>query len=154
MSIAWSAFTPWHALAGGTLIGAAASLLVLANGRVAGVSGILGGALRTRGRAGWQIAFLAGLLLSPLLLHAFLPGVGLPSDSATAPTHPALSWGRLLIAGFLVGVGTHLANGCTSGHGVCGLARLSKRSLWATLIFVGAGLATVFVARHVLGGAA
>ena len=154
MSLAWSAFTPWRALGGGALIGAAASLLIMANGRIAGVSGILGSALRARGRAGWQMSFLVGLLLSPLLLHAYFPGMGQPTEPAPITTHPALTWGQLLIAGFLVGFGTHLANGCTSGHGVCGLARLSKRSLWATLTFVAAGFVTVFVTRHMLGSVA
>ena len=143
MSIAWNTFTPWSALAGGVLIGIAAALLLLLNGRIAGISGIVGGLLRPqRGDVDWRVAFVLGLLLAPLgwALFAVLP----------APQIDA-SWGALVLAGLLVGVGTRYGGGCTSGHGVCGLSRLSARSLVATLVFMGAGVATVFVSRHVFG---
>lgn len=147
MNIAWSSFTPWSALGGGLLIGVAATLLVLVNGRIAGVSGIVDGLIQSQGRSGWQIAFVGGLLAAPWLLHGFLPGAGNPSAVWSMQ-----AWPLLLLAGFLVGFGARLANGCTSGHGVCGLARLSIRSLWAVLMFLGTGFATVFFVRHVLGG--
>ena len=143
MAIAWNTFTPWSALAGGVLIGLAAALLLLLNGRIAGISGIVSGLLKpVRGDIDWRVAFVLGLLLAPLLwtLFAVLP----------APQIDA-SWGALVVAGLLVGVGTRYGGGCTSGHGVCGLARLSARSLVATLVFIGAGVATVFVSRHVFG---
>lgn len=146
MTIAWSSFTPWQALGGGLLIGIASALLMLVNGRIAGVSGIVNGLIQPQGRSGWQIAFVAGLLAAPWLLHGFLPGVGNPSVIGLMP-----AWPLLLLAGFLVGFGARLANGCTSGHGVCGLARLSMPSLWAVLTFMGAGFATVFLLRHVVG---
>lgn len=140
MTIAWNVFTPWSALAGGALIGLAAALLILFNGRIAGVSGVLGGLLRPRaGDAGWRLAFVAGLLAAPLLypLAAVLPVPRI--DAGT---------GALVLAGLLVGVGTRYGAGCTSGHGVCGLSRLSPRSLVATLCFMAAGFATVFLLRH------
>ncbi len=122
MSIAWNAFTPASALIGGAIIGAAAALFAVLNGRIAGVSGILGGLLRPQaGDISWRIAFVAGLVAAPL------------------------AW-RLLAAG----VGTRYGGGCTSGHGVCGVARLSPRSIVATLAFMAAGLATVYVARHLI----
>ena len=142
MSIDWQAFTPWTALAGGLLIGLAAALFLLLNGRVAGISGIVGGLLRpVRGDIGWRVAFVTGLICAPLLygLVAALP----------APRIDA-GLGTLAVAGLLVGVGTRYGGGCTSGHGVCGLSRLSPRSLAATLAFMGAGFATVFVLRHVI----
>ena len=142
MSIDWQAFTPWTALAGGLLIGLAAALFLLLNGRVAGISGIVGGLLRpVRGDIGWRVAFVTGLIGAPLLygLVAALP----------APRIDA-GLGTLAVAGLLVGVGTRYGGGCTSGHGVCGLSRLSPRSLAATLAFMGAGFATVFVLRHVI----
>jgi hypothetical protein len=147
MNIAWSSFTPWSALGGGLLIGMAATLLILINGRIAGVSGIVNGLIQSQSRSGWQIAFVVGLLAAPWLLHGFLPGVGNPSAIWSMQ-----AWPLLLLAGFLVGFGARLANGCTSGHGVCGLARLSIRSLWAVLTFLGAGFTTVFFVRHILGG--
>jgi uncharacterized membrane protein YedE/YeeE len=142
MSIAWEVFTPWSALLGGALIGLAASVFVLLNGRIAGISGILGGLLTpARGDVGWRLAFLAGLVGAPLayLLVAPLPAVQVDAGNAS-----------LIVAGLLVGVGTRYGSGCTSGHGVCGLSRLSLRSLVATLLFMGAGIATVFVLRHVI----
>ena len=142
MTIDWMHFAPWTAIGGGLLIGLAAALLVLFNGRIAGISGILGGALRpAKGDIGWRIAFLLGLIVAPLVyqLVAALP-------ARQIDTSPA----ALIAAGLLVGVGTRYGSGCTSGHGICGLARLSLRSLIATLTFMGAGIATVFVARHLL----
>ncbi len=142
MNIAWNVFTPWHALAGGALIGLAAALLVLLNGRIAGISGVLGGLLKpARGDAAWRAAFVGGLLAAPLLYTLFF---GAPVVSIDA------GLGALVAAGLLVGVGTRYGAGCTSGHGVCGLSRLSLRSLAATLAFMGAGFVTVFVLRHLL----
>jgi len=138
-------FTPLSASIGGLLIGAAAALLLWANGRVAGISGIVGQAVwpTTGEDRGWRIAFVAGLPLGALL--ASLLGVPLvPEIAADTPT--------LIVAGLLVGFGTRLGNGCTSGHGVCGLSRGSKRSIAATLTFMGVAGITVFVVRHVLGG--
>lgn len=143
MTIAWTAFTPWTALAGGVLIGIAAALLVLLNGRVAGISGIVGGLLQpVRGDVGWRLAFVLGLVGAPMVyaLFAALPAAQIDAGSGT-----------LIAAGLLVGIGTRYGGGCTSGHGVCGLSRFSARSLVATLAFMGAGFAVVFVTRHLLG---
>jgi uncharacterized membrane protein YedE/YeeE len=141
--IDWSAFTPWASLAGGALIGLAAALFVLANGRIAGVSGVLGGLLAPRrGDATWRLAFVLGLVGAPLV-YALVTALPLPRIDAGT--------GALVAAGLLVGVGTRGGSGCTSGHGVCGLSRLSPRSLVATLLFMGAGFATVFVLRHLVG---
>lgn len=143
MTIDWQAFTPLASLAGGVLIGAAAALFVLFNGRIAGISGVLGGLLRpARGDVGWRVAFLAGLIVAPTVFAMFsaLPDVRIDAD-----------WGLLVLAGLLVGVGTRYGAGCTSGHGVCGLSRLSLRSLVGTLAFMAAGFATVFVLRHAAG---
>jgi uncharacterized protein len=143
MSIDWNAFTPWHAAAGGVAIGLAAALFVLLNGRIAGISGIVGGLLKpVRGDIGWRVAFVAGLVGAPL---AYALVAALPSPRIDA------GYGALVAAGLLVGVGTRYGSGCTSGHGVCGISRLSARSLVATGTFMGAGFATVFVARHLLG---
>lgn len=143
MTIDWTHFTPWHALAGGMLIGAAAVLLVLFTGRIAGISGIVGGLLRPRrGDIDWRLTFLGGLVLAPLAWRLF---AALPEARIDA------GYGTLVVAGLLVGVGTRYGAGCTSGHGVCGLSRLSRRSLAATFSFMAAGFATVFVARHLLG---
>ncbi len=142
MDIAWQAFTPGAALAGGLLIGLAAALFVLLNGRIAGISGILGGLLRpVRGDVGWRLAFVGGLLVAPWL-YALLVTPALATVDA--------GWGQVLLAGLLVGMGTRLGSGCTSGHGVCGLSRLSLRSLVATLCFMGTGFLTVYVMRHLL----
>ncbi|UUX94555.1 YeeE/YedE family protein [Aquabacterium sp. J223] len=144
MTIDWNAFTPYASLAGGLLIGMAAAMLVLLNGRIAGISGILGGLLRpAKGDIAWRLAFVFGLMASPLLYARFAL---LPSPRIDA------SWGALVLAGLLVGVGTRYGSGCTSGHGVCGLSRLSARSLAATVTFMAAGFATVFVIRHAWGG--
>jgi uncharacterized membrane protein YedE/YeeE len=142
--IDWTHFTPWRSLAGGLLIGLAALLLYRGNGRLAGVSGILGGALEGARPLGWRLAFLLGLALAPALVLPFVPAVG------SAPASPA-AW-VVVAGGLLVGYGSRLANGCTSGHGVCGLARLSGRSLVAVLTFMGSGVATVFLVRHGWGG--
>lgn len=144
MSIDWNAFTPWTALAGGGLIGLAAAMLLLVNGRLAGISGILGSVLvPTRGDIAWRVAFLAGLVLAPSvwLIYTELPALQIDA-----------SYPVLVIAGLLVGVGTRYGSGCTSGHGVCGLSRLSGRSLVATLTFMAAGFLTVYIVRHILGG--
>ncbi|TFZ01326.1 YeeE/YedE family protein [Ramlibacter rhizophilus] len=143
MTIDWNAFTPWSAAFGGVLIGLSAAMFVLLNGRIAGISGVLGGLLRPLpGDRGWRIAFLAGLLGAPLV-YALAATVPLPQIDAGV--------GTLVAAGLLVGVGTRYGAGCTSGHGVCGLSRLSPRSLVATVLFMAAGFATVFVVRHLLG---
>ena len=144
MTIDWLHFTPWPALAGGALIGLAAALFVLFNGRIAGISGVLGGLLRplALGDGAWRVAFVAGLLLAPL---AYLGFAAWPTVVVSA------SWGTLVLAGLLVGVGTRYGAGCTSGHGVCGISRLSPRSLAATACFMAAGFATVYVLRHLLG---
>jgi uncharacterized protein len=143
VSIDWNAFTPSASLAGGVLLGVAAAMFVLLNGRIAGISGILGGLLKPmKGDIAWRVAFVLGLVASPLLYAVF----------AVVPT-PRIdaSWGVLVMAGLLVGAGTRYGSGCTSGHGVCGLSRLSPRSLAATTVFMGAGFVTVFVIRHVSG---
>jgi uncharacterized protein len=142
MTLDLSAFTPWSALAGGLLIGLAAALLLWFNGRVAGISGIVGALLQPlRGEVAWRIAFIAGLVGAPLL-YALLAALPVPRIEAGTPA--------LIIAGLLVGVGTRYGAGCTSGHGVCGLSRLSPRSAVATAAFMAAGFATVFVLRHLL----
>ena len=137
-----SHFTPWSSLAGGLVIGAAAAMFILLNGRIAGISGILGGLLRPPGGAvGWRLAFVGGLLFAPAA-YALLTRLPVPTIDAGFPL--------LVFAGFLVGVGTSYGSGCTSGHGVCGISRLSPRSLVATAAFMAAGFATVFVLRHLL----
>lgn len=137
-------FTPVSALAGGVLIGASAAVFLIMNGRIAGISGILGGLLQPRREElGWRLAFLAGLLAAPLI-YATAAGA-LPSVSIEA------SIPLLILAGLLVGFGTRLGAGCTSGHGVCGIGRGSPRSLAATGIFMATAILTVFVVRHVLG---
>ncbi len=141
--IDWPHFTPWTSLAGGVLIGISTALFLLLNGRIAGISGILGGLLRpAAGDIAWRVVFILGLVGSPLLFQMFspLPAVQIDADTAT-----------LIVAGLLVGVGTRYGSGCTSGHGVCGLSRLSPRSLVATGAFMAAGFVTVFVVRHLLG---
>jgi uncharacterized membrane protein YedE/YeeE len=143
MTIDWLHFSPWSALAGGALIGLAAALLVLFNGRVAGISGLLGSLLARGGEGRAEKAlFLLGLVLAPLLwqLFAALPALEFQGG-----------WLSLVVAGLLVGIGSRYGAGCTSGHGVCGISRLSARSLAATVAFMAAGFATVFVLRHLLG---
>ena len=142
MTIDWNHFTPWASLAGGILLGLASAIFILVNGRILGISGIVGGLFRPKaGDVGWRLAFLLGLLVAPLL-YTLVAGPIAPRIDA--------GWVTVLIAGVLVGVGTRYGSGCTSGHGVCGLSRLSPRSLVATLAFMGAGFVTVFVMRHVL----
>lgn len=141
--IAWTHFTPWMSLAGGILIGLSAALFVLFNGRIAGISGILGGLLQwPKGDIAWRTAFLLGLIGAPLVYSLFapLPAVRVDAGSVT-----------LVVAGLLVGIGTRYGAGCTSGHGVCGISRLSPRSLVATAAFMAAGFATVFIVRHLIG---
>ncbi|HKA80374.1 MAG TPA: YeeE/YedE thiosulfate transporter family protein [Xanthobacteraceae bacterium] len=138
-------FTPVSAAIGGALIGLAAALLMLTTGRLAGISGIFGGCLGSgSGDKGWRLAFIAGLILAPLI--AGLAGVAVPM-----PEMPA-SWIVVVAAGLLVGFGTKLGSGCTSGHGVCGIARLSPRSIVATAIFMGVAIVVVALTRHVFGG--
>jgi hypothetical protein len=141
MTIDWAAFAPWESLAGGLLIGLGAAMFVLFNGRVAGISGIVGGLLRPAGWQAWRIAFLVGLVAAPLLyrLVATLPEVRIDADA-----------GMLIAAGLLVGFGSRYGSGCTSGHGVCGIARLSPRSMAATATFMLSGFLTVYVLRHVM----
>ncbi len=143
MTIDWIHFTPWASLGGGALIGVAAALFVLLNGRVAGISGVIGGLFRpAKGEIGWRLAFVAGLVLAPALWLLF---GALPELDVEA------SEGLLVMAGLVVGISTRYGSGCTSGHGVCGLSRFSLRSLVATGAFMVAGFVTVFVARHLLG---
>lgn len=142
MSIDWNAFTPWSALTGGVLIGTAAGMLALLNGRIAGISGVVGGLLRpARGDIAWRAAFVVGLVAAPVVYALFAAGPALQIDA---------SYAMLVIAGLLVGIGTRYGAGCTSGHGVCGISRLSPRSLVATAVFMAAGFATVLVLRHLL----
>lgn len=144
MTIAWTSFTPGASLAGGLLVGLAAALLILLNGRIAGISGIVGGLLRPqRDDVGWRVAFVLGLLAAPVAWIAV----------AAAPRlHVGATTPVLVAAGLLVGVGTRLGSGCTSGHGVCGISRGSLRSIAATATFMAAGFAVVFVVRHLLAG--
>ena len=140
MTIDWNAFTPWSSLLGGVLIGVAAAMFALLNGRIAGISGVLGSLLTpVRGDVGWRVAFIAGLVGAPVLYALFSEVPAVQIDA---------SYGALVAAGLLVGIGTRYGSGCTSGHGVCGLSRLSLRSLAATATFMGAGFLTVFVLRH------
>jgi uncharacterized protein len=140
--IDWAHFTPWSSLAGGIVIGAAAAIFVLLNGRIAGVSGIIGGLLRPAGTGvGWRLAFVAGLLFAPVA-YALVTRLPAPTIDAGYP--------GLVLAGLMVGIGTSYGSGCTSGHGVCGVSRLSPRSLVATAAFMAAGFATVFVLHRLL----
>lgn len=143
MTLDWTHFTPWASLAGGVLLGVASALFILANGRILGISGIVGGLLGPRrGDVGWRVAFLLGMLAAPVTFFLLAPA-GFPP----APRIEA-GWGAIVAAGLLVGFGTRYGSGCTSGHGVCGLSRLSPRSLVATLAFMGSGFLTVFLLRH------
>lgn len=145
MTIDWISFTPATALTGGILIGTAAAALVLLNGRIAGISGIVGGLLHPKsGEIAWRVAFVAGLIASPFAYSAF----------STLP-HARIDAGfpELIVAGLLVGLGTRYGAGCTSGHGVCGLSRFSARSALATLTFMAAGFLTVYVLRHAIAQA-
>ena len=140
MTIDWLHFTPWQSLAGGVLIGLAAAMFLLLNGRIAGISGVLGGLLAPKaGDIGWRVMFVAGLLAAPLAYAVFTRLPALQIDAGT---------GGLVAAGLLVGIGTRYGSGCTSGHGVCGISRRSPRSFAATAVFMGAGFITVYLLRH------
>ncbi|GHC55377.1 hypothetical protein GCM10010096_30380 [Alcaligenes pakistanensis] len=142
IAIDWNSFTPWSALLGGALIGLAASILVLFNGRVFGISGLLSGTWSgAAGDKAWRWMALLGLAAAPWVYR--LAG-------ETVPVVQSQPWVWVVVAGLLVGFGTRLGSGCTSGHGVCGLSRLSPRSLVATLMFMASGFLTVFVLRHLL----
>ena len=142
MTIDWTHFTPGTALAGGILLGIASAAFILVNGRVLGISGILGGLLMPkRSDASWRVFFLLGLLLAPATLSLLAPGLISAPRIEAAPV-------AIVAAGLLVGLGTRYGSGCTSGHGVCGLSRLSPRSLVATLAFMAAGFAMVYAVRH------
>ena len=143
MNIDWAHFTPYASLTGGIILGIASAIFILVNGRILGISGILGGLMPPKlGDTFWRISFLLGLLVAPTLFHAVVP-----AQYITAPRIDATDM-MVVIAGLLVGIGTRYASGCTSGHGVCGLSRLSPRSLVATLSFMGTGFAMVYVMRH------
>ncbi|MBT9267988.1 YeeE/YedE family protein [Pseudomonas sp. MG-9] len=143
MNVDWPNFTPWSSLAGGALIGLAASLFVVGNGRIAGISGLIGSLLQRNSEGASEKAlFLLGLLVAPLLWALF---------SALPPIEFQNSWLGLSVAGLLVGLGTRYGSGCTSGHGVCGISRLSPRSMIATACFMLSGFVTVFILRHLLG---
>lgn len=143
MLIDWNHFTPGLSLAGGVLLGLASALFILVNGRILGISGILGGLLIPKaGDVAWRVAFVLGLLAAPML-YAGLRGPWEVRIEA--------GWGTVVAAGLLVGLGTRYASGCTSGHGVCGLSRLSPRSLVATVSFMAAGFVVVYLVRHALG---
>ncbi|MGF2685488.1 YeeE/YedE family protein [Marinobacter sp. DUT-3] len=144
IDIAWNSFTPWSALAGGLLIGLAAAGFILLNGRIAGISGILGGLLTPRSSdIGWRVAFIAGLVIAPIvwIIAGDLPEIRIEAG-----------YPMIIFAGLLVGIGTRFGSGCTSGHGVCGISRLSPRSLVATVCFMATGFVTVYLVRHVFGG--
>lgn len=144
MIIDWANFTPWMALFGGILLGLASAAFILFNGRILGISGILGGLLTPKKTdVSWRVFFLLGLLVAPVTLSLVAP-------QFTAAPRIEASTGAIIVAGLLVGLGTRYGSGCTSGHGVCGLSRLSPRSLVATLAFMATGFATVFVARHLI----
>ena len=143
MNIDWAHFTPFASLTGGIILGVASAIFILVNGRILGISGILGGLLPPKaGDTTWRLAFLLGMFAAPTVFHAVVP-----AQYISAPRIDASGW-MVIAAGLLVGIGTRYASGCTSGHGVCGLSRLSPRSLVATLSFMGAGFAMVYVMRH------
>jgi len=143
MNIDWAHFTPFASLTGGIILGVASAIFILVNGRILGISGILGGLLPPKvSDTFWRVAFLLGMFAAPTVFHAVVP-----ADYITAPRIDATDM-MVVIAGLLVGIGTRYASGCTSGHGVCGLSRLSPRSLVATLSFMGTGFAMVYVMRH------
>jgi len=142
MTIDWTHFTPVSALAGGLLIGLSAAWLILVDGRILGAAGVLGGLLPPRaGDWAWRVALIAGLIAAPALAQLFLRATPPQIDADVA---------TLIAGGLLVGFGTRLGAGCTSGHGVCGVARLSPRSVAATAAFMAAGFVTVFIVRHVI----
>ena len=140
MTIDWANFTPWSAAIGGVLIGLAAAILLIFNGRIAGISGILAGILKpAKGDTAWKVAFILGIMVSPLLFTLF---VYIPEVVITTGTP------LLIVAGLLVGFGTRLGGGCTSGHGICGMARFFRRSIVAVVIFMLVAFATVAVINH------
>ncbi len=141
MQIDYAHFTPITSLLGGALIGLAAGLLVLLAGKIAGIAGIVGGIVNGAKDSSWRILFVLGLLISPWIWQLFAP---LPSLEMVT------SIPGLILAGLLVGIGTRYANGCTSGHGICGLSRYSLRSLIAVVAFMGTGFITVFIIKHLL----
>jgi len=145
MQIDWISFTPIPSLLGGVILGVAAALYVLLHGRILGVSGVVSGLLHpTLTDSAWRVSLVLGIISSPFLAALFFgifPVIEIDSD-----------WTVIVVAGLLVGFGTHYGSGCTSGHGICGLSRLSPRSLIATLSFMGAGFLTVFILRHLIGG--
>ena len=144
MNLDWLHFTPWASLSGGVLLGVASAIFILLNGRILGISGILGGLLPPKvGDSLWRVAFLLGMFAAPLVFTSLAP-----AGFASTPRIDATEW-TVVAAGLLVGIGTRYASGCTSGHGVCGLSRMSSRSLVATLSFMGAGFATVYLLRHI-----
>jgi uncharacterized membrane protein YedE/YeeE len=143
MNIDWTNFTVWQSLTGGLLIGIAAMLLMYFNGRIAGISGIVGGLLKpSKGEIGWRVAFISGLMISSLvyMIASPLPATKIDANIVT-----------LIIAGLMVGFGTRYGSGCTSGHGVCGLSRGSIRSFAATSSFIGAGVLTVYFVKYLMG---
>lgn len=145
MAIDWAHFTPWASLLGGIVLGLASAIFILFNGRILGISGILGGLMSPRaGDIGWRISFFLGMAAAPTVFALLAPAGLLSAQRIDS------SYGLIVVAGLLVGLGTRYGSGCTSGHGVCGLSRLSPRSLVATLTFMGAGFATVFVVRHLI----
>lgn len=145
MTIDWNHFTPWASLVGGVLLGLASAMFILLNGRILGISGILAGLFpANRSDSLWRLSFLAGLLLAPWCVQAIAPAQFIHTPRIEAST------GLVLLSGVLVGLGTRYGAGCTSGHGICGLSRLSPRSLVATGLFMAAGFATVFVSKHML----
>ena len=145
MNIDWQHFTPWASLTGGLLLGVASAAFILINGRILGISGILGGLLPPKvGDISWRVAFLLGMLAAPTVFMTLAP-----AGFASEPRIDAGFW-TVIVAGLLVGIGTRYASGCTSGHGVCGLSRLSPRSLVATLSFMGAGFFIVYIVRHIV----
>jgi len=143
MNIDWTNFAVWQSLTGGLLIGIAATLLMYFNGRIAGISGIVGGLLKpSKGEIGWRVAFISGLMISSLvyMIASPLPATKIDANIVT-----------LIIAGLMVGFGTRYGSGCTSGHGVCGLSRGSIRSFAATSSFIGAGVLTVYFVKYLMG---
>ena len=145
MNIDWQHFTPWASLIGGLLLGVASAAFILINGRILGISGILGGLLPPKvGDISWRVAFLLGMLAAPTVFMTLAP-----AGFASEPRIDAGFW-TVIVAGLLVGIGTRYASGCTSGHGVCGLSRLSPRSLVATLSFMGTGFFIVYIVRHIV----
>lgn len=142
MTIDWNHFTPWLSLGGGLLLGLASAMFILLNGRILGISGIVGGLLTPRaGDMGWRLAFLLGMAAAPVAASLLFAGM-------VTPPRIDAGYGAIAVAGLLVGFGTRYGSGCTSGHGVCGLSRLSPRSLVSTLTFMALGFVTVYVVRH------